>query len=102
MLSVLYLPHSAILIGIGRTTPKISWFESEIEGSLWTSAGKREVIETYEDLARIWARSQVTGKIAEERNLEAIAHLRTENVAQDMLRITEAHGYEKLQYWGFS
>lgn len=95
-------PTNKRSVGVGRTTPTVSWFESEIERSLWESTGGRELIETYEDVARVWSRSQVMGKVAEERNLEAITHLRTENVAHDMLKITEAHGFEKLQYWGFS
>jgi pimeloyl-ACP methyl ester carboxylesterase len=42
------------------------------------------------------------GRLAEERNYAAIAHVRTENVATDMLKITEALGYPKLQYFGLS
>jgi alpha/beta hydrolase fold len=57
---------------------------------------------TYADFAHLWPRSEIVGRIAEERNYAAIAHVRTENVATDMLKITEAFGYEKLQYWGFS
>lgn len=101
-LSFICVSHSHKHTGVGRTTPTVKWFESEIEARLWEAARGKDIYETYEDFARAWAQSQVIGKIAEERNLEAIAHIRTENVAQDMLRITEAHGYDKLQYWGFS
>lgn len=88
--------------GVAHSTPSVSWFESEIEARLWESAAGKSVVETYDDMAHVWARSQVVGKVAEERNLAAIYHIRTENVARDMLKITEAHGYDKLQYWGFS
>lgn len=88
--------------GVGRTTPTVSWFESEIEARLWEQGAGKGAYDTFEDFSLMWARSRTTGRIAEERNLDAVLHLRTENVAQDMLRITEAHGYEKLKYWGFS
>jgi hypothetical protein len=88
--------------GVGQTKPKISWFEDEIEARLWERGAGKSTHDTLEDFALMWARSKVVGRIAEERNLQAVLHLRTGNVANDMLRITEAYGYEKLQYWGFS
>ncbi|KAJ7440991.1 TAP-like protein-domain-containing protein [Mycena latifolia] len=33
---------------------------------------------------------------------ELLQYITTDNVARDMLRITEAFGFEKLQYWGIS
>jgi len=88
--------------GIGRTTPKATLFEDQIESRLWEANAVKATSDSFEDFTRLWSRSQVMGKLAEQRNLLGISHLRTENVAQDMLRITEAHGFEKLQYWGFS
>lgn len=31
-----------------------------------------------------------------------LQHMSTDNIARDMLSITEAFGFEKLQYWGVS
>lgn len=80
----------------------MAWFESEIEASLWSSAQAQLTASTQEDFTRMWSRSHVVGALAEERDLEGVSHLNTENVARDMLLMTEAYGYEKLQYWGFS
>lgn len=91
-----------IKTGVRSSKPGVAWFESEIEASLWSSSGAQNTAETSEDFARMWARGQIIGQLAEERALEGISHINTENVARDMLRITEAYGYEKLQYWGFS
>jgi hypothetical protein len=50
-----------------------------------------------------WAHYQILGELAKQRNTENILqHFTTDNVARDMLRITQAFGFEKLQYWGVS
>ena len=54
------------------------------------------------DVAKTWARAKVTNQLAAERQLELLRHINTDQTARDMLRIVEAHGREKLQYWGFS
>jgi pimeloyl-ACP methyl ester carboxylesterase len=89
--------------GVSRTQPKVSWFESNAEAALfhWNDV-ESAARSTYEDLAEFWPRGEIMGRVAEQRNYEAIAHVRTENVATDMLKITEALGYPKLQYYGFS
>ena len=50
----------------------------------------------------MWANNKLTGELAFERNGHFLAHINTENSARDMLKIVEAHGQEKLNYWGFS
>lgn len=53
-------------------------------------------------VARAWARSKVANQVVGERQSDVLRHLNTDQTARDMLYITEAHGKEKLQYWGFS
>ena len=89
-----------IFLGISRTEPQVTWFESDIEAALWQAGAGNAAFTTVDDFAHLWPRSEIIGRIAEERNFDAIAHVRTENVATDMLKISEALGYGKLQYWG--
>ena len=42
------------------------------------------------------------GMLAKDRDDGSLVHFNTPNTARDMLRIAEALGEEKLQYWGFS
>lgn len=50
-----------------------------------------------------WANFQALGRLAKDRDTAGVlAHVSTDNVARDMLRIVEAHGQTKLQYWGIS
>ncbi|KAF8075851.1 hypothetical protein FPV67DRAFT_1469501 [Lyophyllum atratum] len=67
--------------GVGRSTPRVSFFETDVERELWGgSSGMQDlsVLNASADgLARAWA-------------------------PRDMLSIVKAHGKEKLLYWGFS
>jgi hypothetical protein len=50
-----------------------------------------------------WANFQALGRLAKDRDTAGVlAHVSTDNVARDMLRIVEAHGETKLRYWGIS
>ena len=91
-----------IFLGISRTEPQVTWFESDIEAAIWQAGAGNTAYTTLDDFAHLWPRSDIIGRIAEERNFDAIAHVRTENVATDMLKISEALGYGRLQYWGIS
>ncbi|KAK7022930.1 hypothetical protein VNI00_016820 [Paramarasmius palmivorus] len=53
-------------------------------------------------VSNIWARSKIEGILAEERLADVLPHIQTDHTARDMLRINEAHGREKIQYWGIS
>ncbi|KAF8219018.1 hypothetical protein L208DRAFT_1383140, partial [Tricholoma matsutake] len=46
--------------------------------------------------------ARIFGQLAAERQLDELRHTNTDQTARDMLRITEAHGQEKIQYCGFS
>jgi hypothetical protein len=53
-------------------------------------------------IERVWAQSQLLGALAASHDDGYLEHITTESTASDMLRIVQAHGEEKLQYWGFS
>lgn len=49
-----------------------------------------------------WAHWQILGRLAQDRDNGVLAHVNTPNVARDMLSIAQAHGRDKVQYWGIS
>jgi hypothetical protein len=107
---ILNVLNLCLEIGVGRSLPRASFFDDNLGRTVWessTGAGfglnnQLRVLNTTDDgLARTWARSQVIGELAKGQE-EILKHINTANTAQDMLTITEAHGKQKLQYWGFS
>ncbi|KAF9266687.1 hypothetical protein L218DRAFT_996260 [Marasmius fiardii PR-910] len=89
--------------GVSRSTPRVSFYETRVERLLWSMPGVGELSKNSPiTVAMSWARNKVTGRLAAERDHNVLAHINTDHTARDMLRITEAHGREKLQYWGFS
>jgi hypothetical protein len=89
-------------LGIGHSLPHVSFFETAAERALWGSDFGQILNASTDAVARRWARSKVINQLAEERQSNILKHINTDQTARDMLRITEAHGKEKLQYWGFS
>ncbi|KAF9457252.1 TAP-like protein-domain-containing protein [Collybia nuda] len=88
--------------GVGRSVPRVSFFETAAERALWGPISLHVLDTSRGDVAREWARSKVVNELARERQLDVLRHMNTDHTARDMLRITEAHGRERLQYWGFS
>ncbi|PPR04800.1 hypothetical protein CVT26_012973 [Gymnopilus dilepis] len=86
--------------GIARSTPRASFFKTDVERALYGSIQAGLV--TNSTLPRAWAKAQVLGQLAAETDNGYLRHINTENTARDMLSIVEAHGRDKLQYWGFS
>ncbi|KAJ7773931.1 alpha/beta-hydrolase [Mycena metata] len=80
--------------GVSYSTPTVSWFKSDAERALWIPSTQDTV---YPALGK-----SVQGQLAEERGGEYLQYITTDNTARDMLRIMEAFGQEKLQYWGIS
>ena len=76
--------------------------------SLFKSAAERPISYVSErhiaedDVANKRAHSVVLGRLAEDRDDGYLRHINTDQTARDMLRIVEAHGRTKIQYWGFS
>ncbi|KDR74350.1 hypothetical protein GALMADRAFT_141400 [Galerina marginata CBS 339.88] len=88
--------------GIGRSTPRISFFKTDAERALWDFAAGAVVNNSDEGVARTWARGQVIGQLAAGTDDGYLKHMNTDQTARDMLSIVEAHGRSKLQFWGFS
>ncbi|KAL0562415.1 hypothetical protein V5O48_019672, partial [Marasmius crinis-equi] len=87
--------------GVQRSTPRIEFYKTEAERRL-NHRSPRELNHSSETVESFWAYNKIIGSLAAERGKNYIAHMNTDHVARDMLSIVEAHGREKLQYWGFS
>ena len=57
---------------------------------------------TSDALARRQAQAIIYGSLAEQRVPDTAQYVSTSLVSRDMLAVTQAHGYEKLQCWGVS
>jgi pimeloyl-ACP methyl ester carboxylesterase len=88
--------------GVARSVPRVSYYESAVERELWEVSALHELNYSNHGLADTWGRAIVTTRLARERDDDVLAHINTDQTARDMLKITEAHGFEKLKYWGFS
>ncbi|KAJ6558054.1 TAP-like protein-domain-containing protein [Mycena capillaripes] len=86
--------------GIAHSTPRVSFFETDVERYLWGNPGLTDVNASSDALGRFWARAQIYNSVA-AKQASFLQHINTDNTARDMLRIVRAHGMEKLQYWGF-
>ncbi|KAL0059378.1 hypothetical protein AAF712_013889 [Marasmius tenuissimus] len=87
--------------GVQRSTPQISFYESSAERYAGPVLAT-ELNHSSWPVELFWAQTKVMGVLAYERNGDVLRYMNTENVARDMLAITEAHGREKLQYCGVS
>ncbi|KAJ7250341.1 TAP-like protein-domain-containing protein [Mycena rebaudengoi] len=90
--------------GIARSTPRVSFFETRVAREIYTgNTARRESLNSSDDaISRAYAHSLILGQLASERDAGSLRYINTENTAHDMLRIVQAHGQEKLQFWGFS
>ncbi|KAJ7700765.1 alpha/beta-hydrolase [Mycena rosella] len=90
--------------GVSYSTPTVYLFETDAERALWsTNTLYPSLNQSADAVAQQWARGQILGQLAVNRNEKNyIQYMTTDNTARDMLRITQAFGYEKLQYWGVS
>ena len=53
-------------------------------------------------LGAAYGNARVYGNLIKARSGRVLQYVGTPSVARDMLRIVEAYGEDKLQYWGFS
>ncbi|KAK0210444.1 TAP-like protein-domain-containing protein [Desarmillaria ectypa] len=70
--------------GVARSA-RVSFFDADVERELWA-----------------YNAAAITGRLAGEHDTGILAHINTDHTARDMLKITQAYGYEKIQHWGFS
>lgn len=98
--------HAAVfaylLIGLGRSTPSVNFFKTDADRAIWEASGIKILDPSPEGLGRLWAQVNVLGQMAEDSQGDVLRHFNTDQTARDMLRITEAYGRKKLQYWGIS
>jgi pimeloyl-ACP methyl ester carboxylesterase len=86
--------------GIARSTPKISFFKTRADRALWM--GFTTLNESDHSVSETLAKNKVTNQLAVELDDGYLRHMNTDHTARDMLKIVEAHGRDKIQYWGFS
>ncbi|KAK0504497.1 TAP-like protein-domain-containing protein [Armillaria luteobubalina] len=91
--------------GVGNSTPRAQFFLSTEEQYQWLSSTNNwaAVVNTSSDqIPHLWASAQVLAELAQEGDNGILNYISTDNVARDMLRISQAAGQEKLQYYGDS
>lgn len=79
-------------------------FPDRAEGAVWNVRAQAEPLanSTLDAISRIRARTLVYNSLAAVRTEHVSPYVGTAAVARDLLSITRAFGYEKLQYWGLS
>ncbi len=87
--------------GVARST-RVSFYETGAERALWGYEILVELLGRPDGIENAWAQAAITGQLAGERDTGILEHINTDQTARDMLKITEAYGRQKLQYWGFS
>ncbi|KAF7305884.1 hypothetical protein HMN09_00742600 [Mycena chlorophos] len=92
--------------GVSFSTPSVSWFVNDAERAMWNPPNANAMYHSLNEstiaLPYAYARSQVQSQLAAARDAGFLQYITTDYTAQDMLTITEAFGFEKLQYWGVS
>jgi pimeloyl-ACP methyl ester carboxylesterase len=90
--------------GIGFSTPGVSFYDVPLERLLF-GYGTLDVTDqdpTIDQLSHKLAKIRNKNDVAKLRAADVLPFIHTDHTARDMLSIVEAHGREKLQYWGFS
>ncbi|KAJ7038690.1 hypothetical protein C8F04DRAFT_1088340 [Mycena alexandri] len=95
------------VVGVSYSTPTISFFKTEAERRFLIPSATNVLYASFNassvSLADTYANMQLMGQLAIENDPNGyLQHMSTDNIARDMLSITEAFGFEKLQYWGVS
>ncbi|KAJ6479492.1 TAP-like protein-domain-containing protein [Mycena vitilis] len=93
--------------GISYSRPIISFFKSEVERRFLIPSINTIIYPSLNAssnaVSKAWGDMGLIGQLALQSNANGyLQHMSTDNIARDMLRITQAFGFEKLQYWGIS
>ncbi|KAJ7864256.1 TAP-like protein-domain-containing protein [Mycena olivaceomarginata] len=90
--------------GVSYSTPVAAFFQTDAERALWNAGSLPASLNASSDaLSFNWARGKLLGQLAAQRDTSGILkYMTTDNVARDMLLITQKFGFEKLQYYGLS
>lgn len=96
-----FLLTNVLFTGVARSA-RVSFFDTDVKRELWAYNALEELGGKPEGVPMAWAKATITGRLAGEHDTGILAHINTDHTARDMLEITQAYGYEKIQYWGFS
>ncbi|EKM58437.1 uncharacterized protein PHACADRAFT_252751 [Phanerochaete carnosa HHB-10118-sp] len=90
--------------GVSRTTPPVVVFKDQAEDATWRLRELEDPVPntTADAVPRLWAKAQVFGMLVNQTAQGSAPYVGTALVARDMLNIMRAHGFDKIQYWGFS
>ena len=99
MSNIFFIFKTSLFIGIGQSAPRVAPFRTAAERALWYTS---DLHNAEDDVPNTWARALVLGQMTKDRDDGYLGHINTDQTARDMLRIVEAHGRTKIQYWGFS
>ena len=99
MLCSWILRPKTLFTGVGQSTPRVAFFNSAAERAILYAS---DIHVAEDDVAKRLAHAVLLGKLAEDHDDGYLKHINTDHTARDMLRIVEAHGRTKIQYWGFS
>ncbi|KAJ7072971.1 TAP-like protein-domain-containing protein [Mycena amicta] len=93
--------------GVSFSKPAATLFDSDVQRAFWipedANIRYHSLNASRDALPNYWAQYQLVGQKAKLHDTEnVLQYLTTDNIAADMLSITEAFGFEKLQYWGVS
>ncbi|KAJ6569156.1 TAP-like protein-domain-containing protein [Mycena capillaripes] len=90
--------------GVRFSTPIASFFETDAERALWDAGSLPDSLNSSSNaIPNAWGRAHLLGTLAAQRDASHILkYLTTDNVARDMLLITQKFGFEKLKYYLWS
>ncbi|KAJ7250177.1 Alpha/Beta hydrolase protein [Mycena haematopus] len=90
--------------GVRYSTPIASYFETDVERALWNAASFPTSLNASSNaIPNSWGLAHLLGALAAQRDTSQILkYLTTDNVARDMLHMTQKFGFEKLKYYGVS
>ncbi|CAK5277029.1 unnamed protein product [Mycena citricolor] len=89
--------------GVGFSTPSATFFSAS-ERAQWNAGSFPTSLNSSSEAVKSkWGAAQIFGQLAAQRDTTGIfKYITTDNVARDMLYISQKAGYEKLSYYGIS
>ncbi|KAK7008049.1 AB hydrolase-1 domain-containing protein [Favolaschia claudopus] len=90
--------------GVSYSTPVASFFLTDAERAVWNAGSLPTSLNASSDsLQHDFARAKLLGQLAAQRDTTNILkYMTTDNVARDMLLMTQKFGFGKLKYYGIS